>query len=576
MRYRWNILSKADNIKDVLRSILKQKNIPTEKIREFIDFNINPYDPYLLTNMKEAVERVKLAKKRNEKICVIGDYDADGVTGTTVLVKGLKKVFEEIFWQIPNRFKDGYGINNRLIDEAYNKGCSLIITVDNGTAAIDAIKYAESLGIDVIVTDHHQLKNELPTKIIINPQIDNSYPFKSIAGCMVAFKFILALFPNLEKNDNELYNELLSITTIGTIADVMPIIDENRYYVKKGLEILSNTNNIGLKALLTKFTLYGKELKTDNIAFKVGPSINASGRLESADIAVELLLCNDKEEAEQLAEKIINFNEERKDLQEDAFLNLEINEEDKFIIVYTNDIGHGISGIVAGNIAEKYQKPCFVLSGGKDGIIKGSGRSVFTYDINSCLQDNKDIILKGGGHEAACGVSLLLDNLEEFRNRCNIHFDKWLMNANVDDLNPTLDITCEIPLSIIDNKLINNIDKLRPYGNGNLEPLFATKNTKVDEVKVVGKNKNVIQMRFSIGNSSVKAVGFKGIKDKYEELGSPNKLDIVYTVGLNEWPQGVFTPQLIIRDIENDKMSICEEISYNAANKEIKNEWADI
>lgn len=551
MNYKWNILSKASNVQDVLLSILKWKGIPKDKVREFIDFQMEPHNPYLLTNMDKAINRINEAINKNEKICIIGDYDADGVTATAVMYIGLRSIFTNVIWQIPDRFKDGYGMNNRLIDVAHQNECGLIITVDNGIAAHEPIKYANSKGIDVIVTDHHQFTaEELPTEITVNPQIDDEYPFKSICGCMVAFKVINALIPDLQYNNPDLYEELVSITTIGTIADVMELMDENRFYVKQGLQYLSKARNAGLRSLMKKLNLYEKDLNSDDIGFAIGPCLNAAGRLESPDIAEHLLLSDDEVEGDKWADKLIKLNEKRKKMQKEAIDSLEINEDDKFIVADLDGVGHGMLGIVAGQIAEKYQKPCFALGGNEEkGTLSGSGRSVYGYDINSCIQDNKDIA-SGGGHSAACGVSIKYENLEEFKKRCNEHFNNWLQHATVDDLTPSLDVVCEINPDIIDERLINNINKLKPYGAGNEVPVFATKNLKVEDFKVVGKNQNVLQMKLKKNFKNIKAVGFGDIKNKFEEIGQPLEVDVLYTVELNEWPEGTFTPQLLIRDIK--------------------------
>jgi single-stranded-DNA-specific exonuclease len=366
---------------------------------------------------------------------------------------------------------------------------------------------------------------------------------------MVAFKLIMALIPNLEEQNPELYEELVSLATIGTIADVMELMDENRYYVKKGLQFLSNPRNIGLRALVQKLNLYEKELSADSIGFAIGPCINAAGRLKSADIAANLILSDDPVEAGKLADKLIKINEERKDLQKSVINQLTIDESDDFIIVNADGVGHGILGIIAGKIAEKYQKPCFVLGGNEqENKLSGSGRSVYGYDINSCVQANKDIAA-GGGHSAACGVGLKFENLAEFRKRCNEHFRAWLDNASIDDLTPSLDVVCEIELNSISERLISNLTKLEPYGAGNDVPVFATMDLNVDSFKIVGKNANVIQMVLSKGGCEVKAVGFENVQEKYEEIGQPSKVDVIYTLELNEWPKGVYTPQLKLQDI---------------------------
>jgi single-stranded-DNA-specific exonuclease len=500
--------------------------------------------------MNLAVNKINQAIQNNEQICIIGDYDADGVTATSVLYIGLRSLGANVTWQLPNRFIDGYGINKRLIDNAYHDLCKLIITVDNGVAALEPIKYAESLGIDVIVTDHHQIPDQLPTKIVINPHLDDNYPFKTICGCMVAFKLISALIPNMMQNDPQMYEELVSIVTIGTIADAMDLTDENRFFVKQGLNYLANTNNIGLRVLMQKLDLYQKVLNADDVGYLIGPCINAAGRLESPDIAMNLILCDDEVVADKLSDKIIKLNDKRKEIQLEVVNNLQINEDDNFIIVTLDDVGHGILGIIAGKIAEKYQRPCFVLGiNAKENKLSGSGRSVFNYNISDVIKLNPDI-LSGGGHAAACGLSLKYDNLNELKLRCNEHFKNWLANATIDDLTPTLEAVCEIDLGLINDRLINNLDKLKPYGNGNSEPLFVSRKVEVRNLRIVGKNKNVVQMQLGEGWSVFNSIGFNDIKEKYEQLGKPKIIDVLYSVDFNEWPQGKFNPQLNIQDIK--------------------------
>lgn len=550
MNYKWNIYGKADNLKDILRTILGSKNIKKEEVKDFINFTMEPHDPFLLTNMDKAVNRINLAIKNEERICILGDYDCDGVTATSTLYIGLRSIYTDVMWQIPNRFKDGYGMNKRLVDVAHENNCKLIITVDNGIAAHEAIKYAESLGIDVIVTDHHQPQATLPTEIVVDPYIDNSYPYKGICGCMVAFKLVMALIPDLKTKNKDLYEELVSITCIGTIADVMSITDENRYYVKHGLEYLCNTKNIGLRELLRALEMHEKTLETDNIGYTIGPCINAAGRLKSADIAVELLLSDDPIEASKLANKIKNMNEERKDLQNNAIEKIEVDENDGFIVVTLDGVGHGILGIIAGKVSEKYNKPCFVLGGNKEQrVFSGSGRSVYDYSIFDCIEKNRDIILGGGGHAAAAGVSVSFDNLDIFKQRCNEHFNEWFSKVDKDDLVPEINITCDIPLKEVNERLINNVMKLRPYGNDNEEPIFVSKNLKVESARIVGKNADCIQMSFSDDNTSIKSIGFSKVKEKYEAIGNAEYVDVAYNVSLNEWPKGTFTPQLKLIDV---------------------------
>jgi len=553
MNYQWNILNKSQSLKEIGNCIREWKNIPEGGMAEFINVNnIIRHDPFLLTNMDKTVKRLKQSIANEEKICIIGDYDCDGITATSTLYIGLRSIFSNVIWMVPDRFKDGYGLNVRLVDAAYTEGCQLIITVDNGIAAKSAIDYAKSLGMDIIVTDHHKVPADgIPTEITVDPHQNDSYPFKSICGCMVAFKVIQALIPDMQINNKDLYEELVAITAIGTITDVMDLVSENRYYVKNGLQYLSCTKNIGLRTLLEKLDMYGKNLNSGDIGWTIGPCINAVGRLESPDIAVKLLLSDDPVEANKIADKIISLNEKRKDLEKKALDSLVVNEDEKFIVATMDGIGHGLLGLIAGKVVDKYKRPCFILGGNEEkGTLSGSGRSIYTYNMFDIIEKNRDII-KGGGHEAACGVEIKYNDLEEFKKRCTEHYNKWSEQATKDDLTPKINIVSEITIDLIDDKLINNIDKLKPFGNGNEEPIFASKELRVVNSKVVGRNENVIQFEFSDGFCFRKAVGFKNIKEKYEELGKPEYVNVAYTVAFNTW-NGRTTPQMIITDIEEN------------------------
>ncbi len=548
---KWSKATKAQNIKDVLRNIIKWKNMNKSEIDDFINFKINPHDPFLLTNMDKAVERINNAIKNDEKIMIIGDYDCDGICATAILYIGLTHLSANVSWQIPDRFKDGYGVNKRIIDHAKNENSNLIITVDNGISAHDEVEYANKLGIDVIITDHHQFTHPeriLPAEITVNPQIDDNYPFKGIAGCMVAFKIIKALIPNIKDNHKDLYNEFLEIAAIGTVADVMELIDENRFYVKYGLDLLSNPKNIGLKMLMVNLKLFGRDISSTDVGFSIGPCINAAGRMGSPDDALKLLLSDDEVEASELSIKLIELNEERKSIQNNVISNLDIDDNDNFIIVTLDDVGHGILGIIAGQIAEKYKKPCFVLakSGEK---LSGSGRSVYSFDINNVIQNNRDIA-EGGGHALACGIKLNHDDLDEFKSRCNKHFTQWLNDTPADDLMALVDVVCEIDFNLIGERLINNINRLKPFGNGNDSPIFITKDVKIDSYRIVGKNKNVVQVELSQNGNKAKGVGFSDVLNKFNKQIQSQYIDIAYNLEFNEWPIGTLTPQIIIRDLK--------------------------
>lgn len=530
--------------KDILRAILKWKNIEKEDIKKFIHADIKEHDPFLLTNMDKAVNKIKDAISNNTKIAIIGDYDVDGICSTTILYLALKKHLQTVEWFIPDRVKDGYGMNNRLIDLANEKGCKLIITVDNGINAHEQVKYANSLDIEVIVTDHHQhTSSELPTDITVNPQIDNNYPLKAICGAMVAFKLVNALFNDLESIDADLYNDLLCFATIATIADVMDLVDENRYYVKKGLVLLNDPKNIGLKTICDRLNI-NTNIYASDIGFLLAPCLNASGRLETADIAVNLFLSDDEVTAKKYTEKLIELNSKRKDIQKEVKEKISklIDDNDNFIVVHIEDVGHGVLGIIASDIANIYHKPCFVLAG-KDKL-SGSGRSVLDYDINSCIQTIE--FASGGGHAAACGVSIEKDKIDEFKKLCNEHYINWLNTVEIKE--SSIDVICKLNFEYINERLINNVKMLEPFGLGNEEPVFYSENVRIESSKIVGKNKNVLQLTLYDDSNMIKAVGFGNVLEKFEKLNK-FKVNIVYKLGLNEWPSGTYTPQLLIQEI---------------------------
>lgn len=475
-------------------------------------------------------------------------YDCDGVTSTYTLYSGLKYMGANVIYKLPHRIHNGYGLKEPLVDFANDNGATLIITVDNGIAAISAVEYAKTLNIDVIITDHHEPQETIPDCLIVNPKVNKEYPFEGLCGCGVAFKLVTALIDNFEQTD--LYNHLLEIVAIGTVADAMDIVDENRTFVIEGLKRLQQSTNIGIRNLFIAAGLDGKKISAETIGFFIGPNINATGRVDNPEIALNLLLSDDSFEASKYAKKVLSLNELRKDLQKAAIETLVINEDDKCIISTIDNVNAGIAGIVAAKIVDTYHKPCFVLHEGHNNkeILSGSGRTFGDFNIMDCVVKNKHIVEGGGGHKGACGVAVKAEKLELFRAACNKEFEEWMKN-NPDCMTPTLNCTCEVDLQHINMRLSGNIDKLKPFGPGNPEPIFVSRNVNVKHAKVVGKNANVLQLTVEQGFASIACVAFESVKDKFLELGNPSKLDIMYSVGLNEWPVGEFKVQLNIIDI---------------------------
>lgn len=548
MKVNWLPQGVAYSIKDVLNFLMKERHFTKEQMLDFLKNLPNYNNPFSFTNMKAIVDKIKKAIKENKVIYIFGDYDSDGVDATYILYMALSYLNANVYYKLPHRLKDGYGLKVKSIEELKEKGAQLIITVDNGIAAIEAVEKAKELGIDIIVTDHHQPQEKLPDCLFLDAHVEGQgYPFKDLCGAGVAFKVASALIDDFEHS--EIYNDLLVAASIGTIADVMPIYGENRRIVIDGLKLINNGDNIGIQKLLEGLEINGKEIDGDTIGFKIGPCINASGRLDTPLHSLNLLLADDSYSASVYSKKIIDMNEKRKALQKEIADSIKVNNENKVIIATVEEKVAGIAGILANTISEKYMKPCFILHDSGD-ILGGSARTYGKFPVIECLNNSRDLIISGGGHQAACGLSLYKDNLEEFQKKCNETFEKWL-KENPDGLIQDLFATCEIEdLGIISLKLIENISKLKPFGEGNPEPVFISRGLDVEQVRVVGKNQNVLQFNVIKNDVKIKCVGFESFKNKFEELGKPKKIDLMYKIGTNEWPKGTKNIQLMAIDIK--------------------------
>ena len=544
-----------NNTKDIMRAILKLKNIDKEHVKEFITGQVPIHSPLLLNNMEEACEEI--VKYKN--ICICSDYDADGVCANYIMYMGLQSLSNKFNWDIsyiiPER-QDGYGLSNKNIDKAKEKNVDCIITVDNGISAYDAVEYAKSLGINVIITDHHKLTTQMPNCLVVDPQVDE-YPFKYICGALIAFKFICALYElNKVEMPRELYDELLSFAAIATIADIMKLTDENRFFVYEGLKRINKTQNIGLRTLINEANI--TSIKADTIAFLIGPMINAAGRLASPTIAHDLFISEDIAECEKLAKKLIELNKQRKSLQKDIIDQIPADVlKDDFIVFYNPNAGKGVLGTIASSISDRYKKPCFVLSGHKR--LTGSGRTAHGYSILSFINSSRDI-LDGGGHTEAAGITLLEENLDELRRRCNIHFKNWLQqnDKSLDDILYSLG---EIPFSLIDLRFAENLEMLEPYGCGNPKITFISRNVNIREANIIGSTQNAIKFKFEQNGIHLDGIGFNNIINLYND--KMHNVDIAYTININEW-NGIKTVQLQLVDIrrneEFDDITIMREL----------------
>lgn len=532
----------------IARVIRNRERISEEEIEQYLHGGMNQiYSFQLMKGMEKALELLLEKIGEKKKIRIIGDYDIDGVCSTYILLIGLKKAGAIVDIDIPDRIKDGYGISKELIDLAYQAGTDTIITCDNGISAIEQVAYAKSLGMTVIVTDHHEIPYEeqedgniktilLPADAIINPKQEGcQYPFKGICGAMVAYKLICGLY---EKKGfpKEAQEEFIEFAAIATVGDVMDLQDENRIVVKEGLRRMKNTKNYGLRALIRVNHLEEAELTGYHIGFVLGPCINASGRLSTAKKALNLLLCKDEKKAQELAEELKALNDSRKEMTqkgvEQAEKLVETTElkEDRVLVIYLPDCHESLAGIIAGRIRETYNKPVIVLTKGKDGV-KGSGRSIETYHMFKELVKCKDLLSKFGGHPMAAGLSLPEENIEAFRRALN---KKCTLTQ--EDMMKKVLIDVPMPISYVTLPLIRQLSLLEPFGKGNNKPVFAEKNIKITQCRIFGKNKNVVKMKLYDKNGiCMDGVWFGDGEAFVNEIQEKKRWSIAYYPSINTY-----------------------------------------
>lgn len=560
-------ISNKGKISKLLVRILANRGI---KDLRSIDSFINPtldklHNPRLMKDMEEGVKLVKDSIQKGEKIRIVGDYDQDGNSAILTLLKGIRRCKGRVDYVIPHRIRDGYGLNERIVREAKEDGVNLLITCDNGISALEPVKLAKNLGMKVIITDHHDVgfvededgrKNYLlpEADAIINPKRqDCKYPFKNLSGAGVAFKFVQALYEEFNIDMDESY-ELLEFVAMGTVCDVVELIDENRIIVTEGLKRINNTQNIGLKALIRATGLEGKDINTYSLGFILGPCVNASGRLDSAEMAVELFLTEDENLASLYAEELYKLNEERKRMTEKGFekavdqIEQKGYDKEKVIVIYEPSIHESIAGIIAGRIKDRYYRPTILLTQSKDeNKIKGSGRSIEEYNMFDEISKAKDLLTSFGGHPMAAGLSLNKSNLEDFRNRLN-----GQTTLTEKDLIPKIYIDIHLPLDYVSFNLVKELKLLEPFGKGNPKPLFGAKGIPVKRAFILGKNGNVLKLLLltksgriidglyfgdieEFENRLSKKYGMAELDRMYKGIDSAIKLDIVYTPSVNEY-----------------------------------------
>lgn len=561
----------------IARLIRNREHITEEEIDNYLNGGLeNLYSPWKLKDMEKTVKILQKKISEKKKIRIISDYDVDGVISNYILSVGLKRCGADVDFKIPNRIVDGYGINENLISEAKEAGIDTIVTCDNGIAAIDQIAYAKELNMTVIVTDHHDIpfveeegqKKYLSSNAdaIINPkQLECEYPFSLLCGAAVAYKLIEACY-EVYKIPKKEVEKMISYVAIATVCDVVDLVGENRIIAKEGLKLLNCTENIGLQELLAVNSLEDKTLSSYHLGFVIGPCINASGRLESAKMAVDLLLCEDREKAAKMAKNLKQLNDERKKMTEEGveraidLVETTSIQDDLVLVIYLEDCHESLAGIIAGRVREKYNKPVLVITKTEDGL-KGSGRSIEAYNMFEEITKCKHLLTKFGGHPMAAGFSLPEKNLDEFRR---------LLNENTvltrEDIVKKVVIDVPMPIDYVSEELIRQLDLLEPFGKANQKPLFAEKNLKFLSARVLGRDRKILkyivenergcQMEAlffgdieEIRKVMIDKFGAKQVEYLYQGRQNNIEMSLTYYPSVNEF-RGVRTLQIMIQNYQ--------------------------
>ena len=546
------------HISPITARLIRNKDLTTmEEIDAYLNGTISDlYDGMLMKDMDRAIEILSEKIREKQKIRVIGDYDIDGINATYILQEGLVRLGAEVDTDIPDRIRDGYGLNRLLIDRAISDGVDTVITCDNGIAAKEEIAYGKKLGLTVVVTDHHEVpftevegekQYQLPpADAVIDPKrVDCPYPFDGLCGAGVAYKLVEALTEAMGEDSTDL-DDLMENVAIATIGDVMDLVDENRIFVRQGLEMLKRTKNLGLRALMECTNIPKDGINPYHIGFILGPCLNASGRLDTAKRALELLETKELREVMVLAEDLKVLNDSRKELTEkgvkEAMDQIEASElkQDKVLVVYLPECHESIAGIIAGRIREHYSRPTLVLTKAETGV-KGSGRSIEAYDMFTELNRCRDLFLKFGGHKMAAGVSLPEENVEILRKRLN---ENCILSW--EDMAERIHIDMKLPFAYINEDLIREFSLLAPFGKGNTRPLFAEKNLRVYYPQIVGKNQNVLkfQVQDPAGNR-MEAIYFGEAKKCLEYIQRKQEMAFTFYPSINEY-NGRRTIQLTV------------------------------
>lgn len=576
--------AKELGISPIVARVMRNKDMDTvEKQRDFLDISMDKlHNPSLMKDMDKAVNIIIDKIKEKKHIRVIGDYDIDGICATYILVTGLKGAGANVSYDIPDRVKDGYGINENIIKKAYDEGVDTIITCDNGIAAIEQIAYAKELGMTVIVTDHHEVPYDIDDEtgkaiykrvagdaVVNQKQPDCDYPFKLLCGGAIAYKVIEHLYKTLGNAEwDELWQKLIELAAIATIGDVVDLTGENRIIAAEGLKRLKNTKNTGLDSLMNLCGIKRDRISAYHVGFVIGPCLNAAGRLETAKKGLELLMCNDSGKAEKLAGELVELNNVRKAMTEDgvekAVQLAEAKGDERVLVLYLPDVHESIAGIVAGRVRERFNKPVFVITDSADEneniMVKGSGRSIEGYNMFEELTKCSHLLTKYGGHEMAAGLSLEREKLSELTERIN-----EVCSLTEEDLVRKVWIDVPMPLACATKDIVCELSRLEPYGKRNEKPVFATKNASVKSLRIMGVNQNMCRMQLDDGSGKIMDAlvfqsifqGFmKFITEKFGEeqvrkakmsLKNDIKISVIYYPDINEY-NGRESMQIIINN----------------------------
>ena len=551
----FNALAARFHITPISARIIRNRDVcGDEAIRQYLYGTWEDlYSPHRLKDVDLAADILSEKIKAQKKIRIVGDYDIDGVCSTYILYQALTRLGAVADYEIPDRIKDGYGINQQIVEQAAKDRVDTILTCDNGISAVAQMARAKELGMTVIITDHHEISQEdgkdiLPrADAIVNPrQKDCGYPWKEICGAVVAYKLIQVLYEKAGVPVKE-WKDMVEFAAIATVGDVMRLQDENRILVKEGLKHIPWTESVGLKKLIEKNNLDSSSLSAYHIGFVIGPCLNAGGRLQTAKLALRLLLCRDEEEADRLALELKSLNDQRKSMTVQGLTEASQQVEqhygnDKVLVVYLPQCHESLAGIIAGKLREKYHKPSFVLTKGAEGI-KGSGRSIESYHMFQALTGVKELLTKFGGHPMAAGLSLEEKNVESFRRELNRQAD-----LTEEDFIPRIWIDVPLPISYVSEKLIKELELLEPFGQGNEKPQFAQKDLTIRSARVVGKNRNAIKLSLVTPEGTpMEGMAFAEGDLFLQEMGDSTVMDAIYYPGINEY-NGRRSLQVVIKE----------------------------